>query len=106
MTSRRQEKFNSLLEQLTSSFIAKEIRNALITITRVESSKDLKNAKIFISIFPEDKEVEIFRILKSKIGELRHYIGSRIKSKFLPRLEIEISEEEKAQKRIDELLKK
>lgn len=104
MTSRRQEKFNSLLKHLIADFVAKNIRGALVTVAAVETSDDLKSAKISVSIFPENKEKEASEILKSKISELRHYIGSQIKTKFLPRLEFEINKEREAQKKIDKLL--
>jgi ribosome-binding factor A len=49
----------------------------------------LKSAKIFLSIFPEDREEEIRKTLKTKTAELQKYIGSRLKTKFTPRLEFE-----------------
>ncbi len=103
----RQEKFNSLLKNLISSFLCKELdKNCVMTITRVETPKDFKTAKIFISIFPENREKEIMKFLKSKAGDLRRYIGSQIKTKFLPFLEFEIDEGNKNVKRIEELLEK
>jgi len=104
MSKRRLEKVNSLLRQLTAEYLAKEINSCLLTITRVETSNDLKSAKIFISIFPEDKEKEILRFLKSEVGELQQFIGSKIKMKFLPRLEFEIDKAEKSRQKIEEIL--
>ena len=100
----RQEKINSLFERLASSFFAKEKTGSIVTITRIVSSKDLKSSKIFISIFPESREKEIFSLLKGRAGELRRYIGSQIKMKFLPFFEIVIDEEEKARQKIDKIL--
>ncbi len=90
--TRRQEKANSLFGRLASTFFVKEKTGALITVTRIASSEDLKSVKIFISIFPENKEKEILGILKGKAGELRRYICSQIKMKFLPFFEIETDE--------------
>jgi len=103
MISRRQEKINSLFERLASFFFAKEKTGSIITITRIISSKDLKSAKIFISIFPENKGKEVLGFLKGKAGELRRYIGSQIKMKFLPFFEIAIDEEEKTRQKIDKI---
>ncbi len=100
----REQKVNSLLKNLVADFCAKETAGSIITVTRVEITKDLKSAKIFISIFPENKKNEVLGVLEEKKGELRKYIGSRIKMKFLPRLEIEIDKEEATRKKIDELL--
>ena len=104
MTSRRQEKVNSLLRRFVSSFLVKEKSSAIVTITRIETSKDLKIAKIFISIFPESKETETIKLLKLKTGELHKFIGSRIKMKFLPHLEFEIDKGEKERQKIEKLL--
>ena len=107
MTLLRQEKVNSLLKDLTASFLSREsgmVSATLITITHIETPKDLKSAKIFISIFPENKEKETLNLLNEKKGELRKYIGSQIKMKFLPFLEFEIDKGEKSRKRIEELL--
>ncbi len=90
--ARRQEKANSLFGRMASSFFVKEKTGSIITVTRIVSSEELKSVKIFISIFPENKEKEVFGILKGKAGELRKYICSQIKMKFLPFFEIEIDE--------------
>ncbi len=102
----RQEKVNSLLKNLAAYFLSKKTTGAIITVTRVETSKDLKSAKIFISIFPETKEKEMLDLMNERKGELRKYIGSQIKMKFLPTLEFEIDKAEKSRKRIEELLRK
>ena len=104
MISRRQEKVNSLFKRLASSFFAKEKTGSIITVTRIASSKNLKSVKIFISVFPESKEKEVLGILKGKTGELRRYICSQIKMKFLPFFEIAIDNEEKAKQKIDKIL--
>ena len=105
MISRRQEKANSLFERLASSFFVKEKTGSLITVTRIDSSKDLKSVKIFISIFPESKEKEILHFLKGKAGELQKYIGAHVKMRFLPFFEIAIDEAEKARRKIENILK-
>lgn len=104
MSKRRLEKINSLLRQLTASYLIKETNDFLVTVGRVETSNDLKLAKIFISIFPEGKEKEALKILENKIDGLREYIGSQIKMKFLPHLEFEIDKEEKARQKIEKIL--
>jgi ribosome-binding factor A len=110
----RQEKVNSLLKNLAASFLSRETIGAIVAIIRVETSKDLspcgrspkgrKSAKIFISIFPETKEKEVLDLMNGKKSDLRKYIGSQIRMKFLPALEFEIDKGEKSRKRIEELL--
>ncbi len=105
----RQEKGSSLLKSIASSFIQKEIVSepgVLISITGVELSNDLKEAKIFVSVFPESKEEKIIRILKNNQRRLKEFSKDKIKMKFLPHFEIEIDKGEKSRQRIDEILHK
>lgn len=88
---RRQERINSLLRKIISSFIKPNIDSgALVTVMRVEISKDLRLAKIFISVFPEEKEKEAIDLLKKKKCALYNYIKTKSKMKFLPSLSFEI----------------
>ncbi len=88
---RRQERVNSLLRKIVSSFIKSSIDSkALVTVMRVEISKDLRLAKIFISVFPEEKEKEAVGLLKKKKRALYNYIKAKSKLKFLPSLSFEI----------------
>ncbi|MDP2767755.1 MAG: ribosome-binding factor A [Candidatus Methanoperedens sp.] len=102
----RQEKAGSLLRSLAGSFIKLEIRSsALLTAARAEISPDLRCAKIFISVFPEEKENEIMELLKKKERKFRDFIKPKLKWKFLPAVSFEIDTGAKMERRIDELLK-
>ena len=102
----RQEKINSLLQEIASSFIKSRIESSsLITVMRTQISLDLKSAKIFISIMPENKEKEVIDILKKKNNDFKNYCKSQLKIKFLPSFNFEIDTGEKNRARIDELLK-
>lgn len=78
----------------------------IVTVVCAQTSKDLKSAKIFISIFPENREAGALASLEEKREELQRYVNSRLKMKFSPHLQFEIDKEEKARRKIDELLKK
>ncbi len=81
----RKEKIISLLEKIASSFIKSKIEaGVIVSVTMIELSKDLKRAKIFISVFPKNKEKEIFDLFQGKEKELRNYAKPRLKMKFLP----------------------
>lgn len=87
---RRQERVNSLLRRIVSSFIKSEINSeALVTVMRVEISKDLRLARIFISVFPAEKEKEVLNLLKKKKRALYNYLKAKSKLKFLPSLSFE-----------------
>ena len=102
---RKQERVNALLRNLVSSFIKSEIGTRIIvTVMRVETTGDLQRAKIFISIFPEEKEKEIFELLKKKSFQLHHFLKSQLRMKFLPIVFFEIDRAAKIERKIEEIL--
>lgn len=104
----RQEKVNSLLKNLIANFSAShlKINNTLVSILKVEVSKDLKQAKIIISIFPEEKVKEVFTWFEKNKKQIKQYLSKNLEMKFLPDLKFEINKAEEARQRIEEILKK
>lgn len=103
----RQEKINSFIRELASEFILKKIaaQGALITITRASISSDLKNLKIFVTIYPEKKESQTLTELKKRHRDWQEYLAKNLKIRFLPRSEFLIDKGEKSAMKIEELLK-
>lgn len=105
----RQEKIDSFLKGAAASFIERRIgisSGAIISVIKAKTSKDLKMTKIFVSIFPEDKEKEILFLLHKNLSGLRDYVKSQSKMKFLPFFEIEIDKSEKSRQKIERILNK
>lgn len=63
----------------------KDPRIGFVTVTAVEVSSDLKNAKVFVSQFGGDKE-ETLRGLSSASRFIRSELGRRMRLKFVPEL--------------------
>lgn len=104
---KKQERIKALLRNLASSFIRKEIDfgpGIILTVMRVETSRDLRNAKIFVSVFPEEKEKEILELLKKKLPELHNNLKEGLKIKFLPAVFFEIDKGSKLEREIEEVL--
>lgn len=101
----RLEKLNSLMIEMAGSFIKTKINSgALITATRTEMSEDLREVKIFISVFPEKEEEEIIKTLKKKTHNFVEHVKKNIRTKFLPRISFEIDRGAKMERRIEEIL--
>lgn len=65
----------------------KDPRLGFITITRVELSKDLRNAKILFSVLGNDEEyVKTQNALDSALGYIRKLITERINLRFSPEI--------------------
>ena len=81
----------SLKEVLANKMItySSSFHGALVTVLRVDCSPDLKNAKVYLSIFGTDdkeQEDEIFEELESRRAQLQHEISKKIRMKNCPRL--------------------
>lgn len=105
---RRKERVCALLRNLISSFIKSEDLSAwsVVTISAVELSKDSKTAKVFVSVFPEEKEKETIKLLEEKSRELYNYLSPRLKIRFTPVVSFLPDKKIKAERKIEELLKK
>ncbi|MCK5095812.1 MAG: ribosome-binding factor A [Candidatus Pacebacteria bacterium] len=105
MANLRQEKVAEQLRQYTALFLEKESnRTSLITVTNCSISPDLKRATIYITVLPEDKELNALEFAKRKRTDLRNFVKKNIKLKRIPFFEIEIDKGEKNRQKIDELL--
>jgi len=78
----------------------------MITVTRVELSDDLKNAKAFISVMPEKHAKITMHGLTSATRKLRKEVMDRIHLKEMPTLQLVYDEGHKAQMEVMALLEK
>lgn len=88
----RIEKLQELIKQEVSKMLIYDIKDpriGFVTVTDVEMTGDLREAKIFVSIMGnEDKIAESMQGLKSALGFIRREIGKRIKLRFTPEISI------------------
>jgi ribosome-binding factor A len=101
--TRREERFKSTLEQLVAEYIETNVENGLVTVSALTLSPDLKKATIYITVLPEDKEVEALASLSEKKGDLRRFLGEKLKTRFTPELEIILDPGRKTRELIDQL---
>ncbi len=65
--------------------------SSMTSITDIEVSKDLRYAKIYISVYGNDDEKKnTIEGLKSATGFIRHELGKRIKLRYTPELIFEL----------------
>ncbi len=63
----------------------KDPRIGFVTVTDVEVSDDLRNAKVFVSIYGDDKKKTLSG-LESAAPFIRLELGRRMRMKFMPEL--------------------
>ncbi|HEV7665419.1 MAG TPA: 30S ribosome-binding factor RbfA [Chloroflexota bacterium] len=93
MPSRRIERINHLLRQEIADLLAREIKDqalssALISITDVDTSPDLRSAKVYFSVFGDEEVVkEAEAHLKRASGFLHNNLKERLDLRHTPHLE-------------------
>ncbi|MCK5060068.1 MAG: ribosome-binding factor A [Candidatus Pacebacteria bacterium] len=99
------EKGTQVLRDVAAEFVSRESnRTSLITVTSVSLSTDFSKVIFLISVYPEEAEKEALDFLKRKRGELRTYLGAKVKTKRIPFVDFEIDKGEKTRQRLDEIL--
>lgn len=93
MPSRRIERINHLLRQEIADLLAREVKDealssALISITEVETSPDLRTAKVYFSVYGDEDVVrEAETHLTRASGFLHRSLKDRLDLRYTPNLE-------------------
>ncbi len=66
------------------------VRQGMISVTRVETTGDLRYAKVWLSVLGLENEKEFKRGLKSAAGWLRRELSSALNLRYTPELVFEV----------------
>jgi len=105
----RKEQVNQVVKRELGQIILKNIEfpeGVLVTITRAIVSSNLNQARILISVMPEDKIEEVISTLNSQIYEIQQKLNRRLKMRPVPKIFFREEEKTKEAGRIEELLEK
>lgn len=110
MAKQRTDRLNSLLKEVISEVIRKDVHNPnvneFVTVSRVDISKDLRHAKVYISMIGNEKErAQTQEALQSAAGFISTVASKKVVMRFFPSLNFIIDDSVNKQMRIDELLK-
>ncbi len=91
MSSRRQKQINHSIRREISDLLIHQVNDprihGLISVTEVDVSPDLKQAKVYISIMGDKQEKsEVFQGIISASEFLRRELGNRMRMRYIPRL--------------------
>ena len=86
----RIEKLQELIKQEMSKMLLTDLKDpriGFVTVTDVEMTGDLREAKIYVSIMGgEDKVKSSLEGLQSALGFIRREIGQRVRLRFTPEI--------------------
>ncbi|MAJ96010.1 MAG: ribosome-binding factor A [SAR116 cluster bacterium] len=110
--SQRQLRVGEELRHLISNALLREsfydqiIENNTITVTEVNVSPDLKNAKVYIMPLGGENKLEVLDSLNKSNGRIKKLISSNINLRQIPKLQFKIDETFEYAKKIENILQK
>ena len=75
------------LSQLLRTVKDPRVQDVMISITRVETTPDLRWTKVYVSFLQEDKVKDAMAGLKSAAGYLRRQIASNLQLRYAPEIQ-------------------
>ena len=112
MENTRQQKVAKLIQKELSEIFRQEIQkwlsSSILTVTRVDISKDLSFAKVYISIFTTTSKNIVFETIEQNKKEIRFKLGQKVKNqlRIVPELAFVLDDTLDYIENIDKLLKK
>lgn len=108
--SKRLKRLNSLLKEVISEVILKDVRNpdvsSLVTVTNVDIAADLHNATVSISVIGDDKEKQkTLNALQSAAGFIGVCASKKVVMRYFPHLTFELDNSVDDHMKIDKILK-
>ena len=90
MASNRINRINEEIQKALAELIRElkdpRVQNTMISITRVETTPDLRYAKVYTSFLEENKAEDALKGLKSAGGFLRRELGRTLQLRYTPEL--------------------
>ena len=90
MASNRIGRINEEIQKELASLIPNlkdpRVQNTMISITHVETTPDLRYAKVYVSFLQEERAADAMKGLKSAGGYLRRELGSALQLRYTPEL--------------------
>ena len=101
----RDKKIAGILQRLGARFLLDENNgSSIITVTKVEMSRDAKYGTIFFTVFPEDFEKTAMEFAKRKRSEFKKYVRDNSSLGKIPMMDFQIDLGEKNRQKINDLL--
>ena len=78
-----QRELSALLRQVKDP----RVQGGMITVTHVDTTSDLRYARIYVSALNKDQEKDMLKGLKSAAGFLRRELGRALQLRYTPELQ-------------------
>ncbi len=93
MPNYRTDRISGEVQKEIDRIIREELKDprlgGTLAVTRAEVTRDLRHAKVYISVLEADKFKETMEALRSAAGFIRRELGARIRIRYTPELHFE-----------------
>jgi ribosome-binding factor A len=107
--STRIYRINELIKKNINDILLKDLSlkdGVFITISKVDTSPDLRYTRVFVSIFPEKEIPYVFKALKNEIFKIQGKLNKKLHMKPLPKIEFRNDDTEQKAEEIEKIFKK
>ncbi len=105
----RLNKVNELIKQNINTILLKELslkEGVFITLTKVDTSVDLRYTHIFVSIFPDKETNYALKTLAKELFNIQGKLNRKLSMKPLPKISFKLDNTELQADKIEKILKK
>lgn len=105
--SRRLKQVNTIIQQLFGEILNQEVEfqsGALVSVTKVKTSPDLRYAKIGLSIYPTQEADKIFASICKQLKHLKYLLHQKITFKYAPEIRVYLDTTAKEAEELGDLL--
>lgn len=100
---------NQLIKKELGQILLREgdfSKNVLVTITRVETTRNLIETRVYVSVLPEDQSSKILETLNRRIFNIQQQLNKRLRMRPIPKIQFIEEKATREAGRIEELLEK
>jgi ribosome-binding factor A len=104
----RVNRVNELIRSSIAQIISREVELPLgnfVTVVKVDTTADLRYARVFVSVFPEKRFGKTIDILRKRLYLIQGALNKKLHMKPLPRVEFVADKTEAEADKIEKLLK-
>jgi ribosome-binding factor A len=109
MQGKRLDRVNQLIKEEISTLLQRELKDprlGFVTVTEVETSKDLRTAKVFVSVLGDEKQwTSSMAALASARGFVRNWLRQHLDLRVTPEVDFRADRSMEHAARIQSLLK-
>ena len=108
MPANRVDRINEQIKRYVSEIILKELsfkKDVFVTISKVDTSPDLRYTRVFASVFPEKDFDYAIKTLEKERGQIQKSLYKKLQIKILPKLDFRRDFTESKADKIEKLLK-